>query len=115
MHKTIDLFGEFATFGFLLVGDKDGNTLLTPDNINKLYELYKIPTYNLSAKSDKQEWDFNQLCERPYPGFPQCSSDQTSLFSLFNNNKTLWSDQSTINQYIATTEGQEILNVCSTL
>ena len=115
MHKTIDLFGEFASTSATLVGDKNGYGLLSPQNLDNLWQIYYYPNFNLTSKESGQYYDFHDLCERPYPGFPYCNSELTSLFSLFNNEPSYWADQEDINDAIQTDDGQNILAVCQTL
>lgn len=113
-ERTIEYFGEFATFGILLVGDKNGDNLLTPDGLDKLYEMYKYPMYNLSAESSGRVWDFSDLCERKYPGYPYCSSQESNLFVLWQENPDNWQTQDDIDAAIETAFGQELLSVCVT-
>ena len=109
--RNVKYFGEFSTYALLLISDKKGRNLLTPSRMNLVYDIFKYPLNNLTAKSDGKIWSYDDLCQRIYPSYPDCYALQENVFGLWFNQPSLWQTQDDINSQIYTSYGQEIIGV----
>lgn len=65
-----------------------------------LYQIW-IKSLNVTMEFDGTEWNFDDLCAKQIDTLSQpCDSYQNGLFSFFQFNPSLWSNQSSIQNII---------------
>ena len=105
-YKTnVKYFGENDKTMSILIHNINNNNLLTPANMNIMYQVYKQATNNVSyIDSNNREWRYDDLCVRPYHGYAYCSSYESNIFALFEHNSDNWSTQESIQTIINSNE-----------
>ena len=98
-QQTIDYFGEFEQYAFVIIEEIDNNNLLTPDGLDTIYEIYKFIT-NYTNKYENIEYTFSDVCLRYYESYPNCVSEEEGLLSLWQFNPNYWSTQEFIQTQI---------------
>ena len=93
-------FGEFESSMILIIHETQGENILTPDNMDILYEIW-MQSLNVSMYYNKEHWDFDDLCTKAYDSKNEpCNALYNSLFGIFQLNPTLWSTQESIQTFI---------------
>lgn len=95
-EKSLDYFGEFDQTVFLIIGNVNGDNLLTPENMNIIYDIWKQASNNVTTTLYNKEWTYDDLCARSYPGYPLCESDESGFFQFFGFNPNYWITQESI-------------------
>lgn len=79
-----------------MIEEIDGNNLLTSENMNIMFEIFNDGMNYTYKDNNNKIWTFDNLCERPYPSYPQCSSQEDGLFAFFGFESLLWQSQDSI-------------------
>ena len=96
----VDYFGEFDGDMVLLVKHSEGGNLLTPENMNVLYEIW-VENFNATLDYKGRTWTFDDLCAKEYNSKREpCQAYMSGLFAIFNFDPTAWSDPDSIQWYI---------------
>ena len=94
----------------LLISQTGNGNLLTPTNIDTIYEIFKL-SLNFTIEYNNTQYSFNDLCEREYYiGSLNCTSITHGFFNIFDYNPQLWQNQTVLNQQLI--KHESILNVC---
>ena len=96
----IDNFGTFGTETSLLIHNNNYENLLTPNNLNILFQLFQYPINNITAQEGGIGYTFDDLCSRKYSNYPYCDSLESNIFAIWYNTPLLWSTQQLINSQI---------------
>ena len=95
-EKNIDYFGEFDSDLTLMIENTNGDNLLTPENMDIMYDIYLKSINKVSIKHNNKNYNYTDICKRLYSGYAYCISQQSGLLSLFEFNSTLWQTQDLI-------------------
>ena len=94
----------------IIIHEINDNNLMTPTNMDTIWEIFSETVNNVSIKYDGETYKFEDICERPYPSYDTCTSQQSGFFSLFGFNSIVWSTPSSIQTQLDTFSS--VLNVC---
>lgn len=74
-----------------------------------MFDIFHIVT-NITVDYLNKKWTFDDICERPYDGFPYCTSEISGFFGMFGFDSTTWMNQSDILQVID--DYSSVIGVC---
>eukprot|EP01084_Bolivina_argentea_P008422 15774_1 len=97
----INSFGSYPSKMLLIITSEDeSDSILSPSNMNIAYDIYK-DIDNITLDYNGNIYDYEQLCSRPYPTAPSCTSDYSNIFGfLFNSQSELWQNSTMIDDII---------------
>ena len=98
----ISYFGELDYDGFIIAVSTDSSNIVTPSKLDTLYSIYTHNLYNTTCTYSSSIYNFQDLCDRPYPSYPYCYSYEASFFALFGNNPVYWQSQTNIQAVLDT-------------
>ena len=107
-QQSIDYFGEIESYAFLLIKHSNGENLLTPKYLNLTFEMYlKFFDENvISVKEEGESFGFSDLCQRKYPGYPNCMTlEEDNIYAIFGNNPSNWQSQAMIEDTLSQSSG----------
>ena len=107
-ERSRDYFGEDESYVFLMAKHSNGENLLTPKYLNLTFEMYlKFFDENvISVKEEGESFGFSDLCQRKYPGYPNCMTlEEDNIYAIFGNNPSNWQSQAMIEDTLSQSSG----------
>eukprot|EP01084_Bolivina_argentea_P041438 76471_1 len=96
----------------LLVSLDDSNkNILTPQNIDTIYEIYRTiyVANNKTGGSIFNDIEYNEICLTAYPSSDICLSDMSNIFAMiFQNDPNLWNDKTSLLNAINTNPSRDL-------
>ncbi len=100
-NTIINTFGSYPqTMVLLLVVSDESDSILSPSNMDIAFEIFN-DIDNIELDFNGNTYNYNELCLRPYPIAPVCTSQYSNIFGFFfSSNSDLWQNSSTIDDII---------------
>ena len=86
----------------LIIHEINDNNLITPTNMDAAFQIFSETVNNVTLTYKGSQYTFENVCERPYPSYDTCTSQESGIFSLFGFNSLAWSTQSSIQSQLDT-------------
>eukprot|EP01084_Bolivina_argentea_P008425 15778_1 len=102
----VDTFGSYPTEMDLLitVNDEKSDSILSPSNMDTSYDIFNMINNITLIYDTTYNFQYNDVCLRPYPSSPFCLSTHNNIFGFFFKSylydDELWQNDSNIKQII---------------
>ena len=94
----------------LIIHEINENNLLTPSNMDTMYQIFKSTINNVTLEYKSNNYTFDSLCLRIYDTYPICYSEDSGLFKFFAFDPTYWQRNNQIQAIVQSYQNQ--IQVC---